>query len=124
MTQQMYELLTLESATTYYDAVMALCELYRERLSLELMDLRYESLVEDFDGVGRNLCQLLGAPYRSEMRDFSTIARSRDIDTPSAAQLVKGLYYRGIGQWRAYREEMTPVLPQLAPWVERFGYGA
>ena len=27
-------------------------------------------------------------------------------------------------QWRAYREQLQPVLPTLAPWVERFGYPA
>ncbi|HEY2843493.1 MAG TPA: sulfotransferase, partial [Bryobacteraceae bacterium] len=122
MTQQMYELLTLEGAATYYDAVMTLCELYRGLLSLRIMDLRYESLVEDFDGVSGSLCEFLDVPYRSAMREFATMAQSRDIDTPSASQIVKGLYARGIGQWRPYRQQLAPVLPRLAPWVERFGY--
>jgi hypothetical protein len=101
---------------------MTLFDLYRERLVLPLMDLRYESFVEDFEGVSRNLCEFLGVPYRNEMRDFAAVAQSRDIDTPSASQIVKGLYTRGIGQWRGYREHMDSVLPVLAPWIERFGY--
>lgn len=122
MTQQMFELLTLESAATYYDAVMTLSDIYRERLMLSIMDFRYESLVDDFDGVSRNLCTFLDVTYRSEMQDFAAAAQSRDIDTPSAAQVVKGLYSRGIGQWRDYRAQMEPVLPVLSRWVDRFGY--
>ncbi|HEY1637628.1 MAG TPA: sulfotransferase [Rhizomicrobium sp.] len=123
MTQQMFELLTLESAATYYNAVMTLCDIYRGRLALSIMDVRYESLVEGFEAVSRNLCAFLDVPYRREMHDFVAAAQSRDIDTPSAAQIVKGLYSRGIGQWRNYRAQMKPVLPGLAPWVDRFGYG-
>lgn len=123
MTQQMFELLTLESAATYYNAVMTLCGIYRERLTLAVMDLRYESFVEDFEGVSRSLCAFLDVTYRSEMQDFVAAAQSRDIDTPSASQIVKGLYSRGIGQWRAYSAQMEPVFSILAPWVERFGYG-
>jgi hypothetical protein len=57
------------------------------------------------------------------MKDFAAATQSRNIDTPSAAQIVKGLYSRGIGQWRAYRSQMEPVMPVLSRWVDRFGYG-
>jgi hypothetical protein len=50
-------------------------------------------------------------------------SRSRAVTTPSAAQLARGLY-DGSGQWRNYREQMAPVLPVLAPWVDKFGYPA
>jgi tetratricopeptide (TPR) repeat protein len=123
MTQQMFELLTLESAATYYDAVMTLCDVYRERLVLSIMNFRYEFLVDDFEGVSRSFCAFLDVTYRSEMKDFAAATQSRNIDTPSAAQIVKGLYSRGIGQWRAYRSQMEPVMPVLSRWVDRFGYG-
>ena len=122
LTQQMYELLSPESAATYYDAVMTLCEVYRERLALQFKDFRYEGLVEDFEGRCRDLCAFLDVPYREDMQDFVAAAQARDIDTPSASQIVQGLNARGIGQWRDYRAELAPVLPWLAPWVTRFRY--
>ena len=39
-----------------------------------------------------------------------------------AAQLREGLNQKGVGRWRAYEDQLTPVLPVLAPWVRRFGY--
>ena len=43
--------------------------------------------------------------------------------TPSAAQLIKGLNADGVGGWRRYSSQMADVLPVLAPWALRFGYG-
>ena len=49
-------------------------------------------------------------------------ARRGEVASASAAQIARGLYADGAGQWRRYRVELAPVLPTLAPWVARFGY--
>ncbi len=122
MNAAMYQLLTLDGAAAYYDAVMRLSEVYRELLPLAQHQVRYESLVEDFEGTTRAVCDFLGLDWTDGMRDFAAKARTRGISTPSAAQVVRGLNREGQGAWRRYRERMAPVLPALAPWVERFGY--
>ena len=58
------------------------------------------------------------------MRDFAAEVRGRDVLTPSASQLSRGLNAEGIGRWRDYAEQLEPVMPLLAPWVERSGYGS
>ena len=118
----MYELLTLSGAAAYYDAVMALSERYRELLPLSQITVRYESLVDDFEGTSRATCAFLGLQWDSAMFDFAEKARTRGIATPSAAQVSRGLNREGQGVWKRYREQMAPVLPILEPWVERFGY--
>jgi hypothetical protein len=35
---------------------------------------------------------------------------------------VRGLNREGAGQWRRFQVQLAPILPILAPWVERFGY--
>ena len=45
----------------------------------------------------------------------------RGVRTASATQVRQGLYDGG-GRWRRYREQLAPILPILAPWVERFGF--
>ncbi|MFL6846960.1 MAG: sulfotransferase [Sphingomicrobium sp.] len=122
MNLAMYQLLTLEGAAAFYDAVMRLSELYRERLPLPQHIVRYESLVEDFEGTARATCDFLGLEWDSSLRDFAAKARTRGISTPSAAQVARGLNREGQGAWRRYREQMAPVLPLVEPWVERFGY--
>ena len=122
MNASMYQLLTLEGAAAYYDAVMRLSELYRELLPLPQHEVRYESLVEDFEATARAACAFLGLGWDEGMADFAAGARSRGISTPSAAQVTRGLNREGQGAWRRYAEQMAPVLPVLKPWVERFGY--
>ena len=122
MNASMYELLTLEGAAAYYDAVMRLAERYRERLPLAQHLVRYESLVEDFEGTARAACDFLGLEWDAGMHDFAARARNRGISTPSAAQVARGLNREGQGAWRRHRNQMAGVLPLLAPWVERFGY--
>ena len=122
MNPSMYELLTLEGAAQFYDAVMQLSELYRGLLSLPRHIVRYESLVEDFDGTARAACDFLGLEWDEAIRDFAAKARARGISTPSAAQVARGLNREGQGAWRHYRDQMAPVLPVLERWVERLGY--
>jgi Tfp pilus assembly protein PilF len=122
MNPSMYQLLTLEGAAAFYDAVMGLSERYREILPLAQHIVRYESLVEDFEGTVRSACDFLGLERDTGMADFAARARSRGISTPSAAQVARGLNREGQGAWRRYEGQMNPILPLLAPWVERFGY--
>lgn len=122
MNPSMYELLTLEGAAAFYDAVMRLSEVYREVLNLPRHEVRYESLVEDFETTVRAACDFIGLEWDASMLEFAARARTRGISTPSAAQVARGLNREGQGAWRRYRDQMAPVLPLLEPWVERFGY--
>lgn len=122
MNPSMYQLLTLEGAAAYYDAVMQLSALYRDLLPLPQHIVRYESLVEDFEGTVRAACDFLELEWDEGMFDFAAGAASRGIATPSAAQVARGLNREGQGTWRRYREQVAPVLPKLEPWVRRFGY--
>jgi hypothetical protein len=101
---------------------MRMAMLVRERGLLEAHEVRYERLVEDFEAEVRSACAFLGLDWREEMRGFAEHARTRRIKTPSADQVVRGLYAGAAGGWRRYRAALEPVLPILAPWVERFGY--
>jgi tetratricopeptide (TPR) repeat protein len=124
MNAAMYELLTLEGAAGFYDAAMQLGERLGKDFALASLVVRHESLVENFDGVAREVCAFLDLPFTEAMRDFSEQIHQRGVATPSAAQLARGLNPEGIGVWRRYADQMAPVLPALRPWVEQFGYAA
>ncbi len=119
-----FELLTLSGAAHFYDATMRLAELYRARLPLDLLQLKHEDLVTDFEPWVRTTCEFIGLTWHDSMRDFAARARTQVITTPSSVQVTKGINREGIGHWRRYAGEMAPVLPILQPWVERFGYPA
>ena len=118
----MREFLTLQGAADYYAAVMRLGETCLDVLAPPAHRIRYEDLVADFEGALTGALAFMGLDWSPEVADFPRRARERPGLTPSAAQLARGLYAGGIGQWRRYRAEMAPALPTLRPWVERYGY--
>jgi Flp pilus assembly protein TadD len=119
-----YEFLDLGRTAAYYDQSMRLAEALRTRLTFSEHALVYERLVEDLPAVAREACAFIGVSWREELADIAGRARRGDVASASSAQIARGLYSDGAGQWRRYREQMAPVLPVLAPWVERFGYPA
>jgi tetratricopeptide (TPR) repeat protein len=120
----MFEFLKLPDAANFYDLVMRLTSVYRTKLPLHIHEHRYEDMVEDFDGRVKAVCDFIGLSWTDEMRNFGEGARTRQIRSPSAAQVRRGLYGEGAGQWRSYAKELAPILPTLQPWAERFGYSA
>jgi Flp pilus assembly protein TadD len=122
MNAGMFEFTELENTAVYYDAVMTLMELYRGKLALDVAEARHESLVADFEGEASRLCAFLGLEFHEAMHAFAGRARCQNIDTPSSAQVARGLSTAGVAQWRRYGPQLEPVFPVLAPFVARFGY--
>lgn len=122
MNAAMAQFLELGSAARYYDLVMQLMQLSREKLALDLHQVRYEDVVGDLEAAARALAGFLGLDYEPAMLAFSETAKSRVINTPSARQVIEPLYARSVGRWRRYAGELAPAMPILAPWVDRFGY--
>lgn len=116
------EFRTLESTARFYDATMRLADMCRPVLAGRLFDIRNEDLVADFDPWSKRLCAFTGVAWSEAMRHFEVAARDRMLTTRSAQQIRRGLVREGVGAWRRYAAQMAPVLPVLAPWVERFGY--
>ena len=122
MNPAMYELLTLSGAAGLYDAVMSFADAAKLKLNLDWCEVRYEALVADFEPRVRALCDFMGLEWRAGMGDFAQRVQHREHATPSTAQLSKGLSSSSVEQWRHYEAQLQPILPQLKPWLQRFGY--
>ena len=123
MSAPLYEMLTLESAAQYYDAVMRVLLECTRLLPLDILPVRHEDVVTHLALEMRRVCDFLGLDWQPAMADFAPRTRVREALTPSTAQLAKGLNAAGLGQWQRYRAELEPVLPVLESWVEQFSYG-
>jgi hypothetical protein len=119
-----FEFLDLAATAANYDGTMRLAELLRTKLAFDEFVLVYEEFIADFPAVARAACQFIGAEWRPELADFAGRAHRGEVASASSAQIAQGLYTDGGAHWRRYRAQLAPVLPLLAPWVERFGYPA
>ena len=122
MSAPVYEMLTLEGAARYYDAVMRVLLECTRLLPLEMCLVRHEDVVTGFAREMRRVCDFLRLEWDPAMGDFALRTRDREALTPSTAQLARGLNTEGVGHWRRYREQLKPALALLAPWVTQFYY--
>jgi hypothetical protein len=124
MNAAMFQLLRLDTAAGYYDAVMRLVQTCRAKLPIDVCEVRYEAVIGDFDASVGALLSFLGLPWDDAVRGYAETAKRRVIATPSASQVVQPLYTSSRGKWLNYRRFLEPVLPVLEPWVAAFGYEA
>jgi tetratricopeptide (TPR) repeat protein len=124
MSAPLYEVLSIDGAARFYDAVMGLVVRLSATLTLDLCLVRHEDVVTEFAREMKRICGVLNLEWAPAMGDFALRTRHREVLTPSTAQLVRGLNTEGLGQWRRYRAELAGVLPLLDPWVKRFFYEA
>ena len=113
----------LEETARHYDAQMKLTEMCLGTLPLAFHEVRYDRLVTDFEPTVRAIAEFVGLEWTEAFRTFDRTAQTRGVRTASATQVRRGLY-DGRGQWRRYADQLGPVLPILAPWVERLGFEA
>lgn len=122
MNAAMVQFLDLNSAAAYYDKVMSLGLLCRERLGLSMLEVRYEDVVADLERVARSVTTFLGLAFEEAMLSPAETALKRKINTPSARQVVQPIYTRSVARWKNYARELAPALPGLSDWAERLGY--
>ncbi|HET9334972.1 MAG TPA: sulfotransferase, partial [Sphingomicrobium sp.] len=123
VTESMASFLDIENAALAYDRAMTFWQKCREIFPLRVHTVRYEDMVDDLEGEMRPLLEFLGLPWDERVLEHQKTALDRGyIRTPSYAQVTEGIYKRASGRWERYRKHLEPILPILAPWVERFGY--
>jgi len=114
---------TLADTVAMYTRTMDLWQMYRDQLPLNVHTIRYEDVVDDFDGQVQALCGFLGVAWKTNLRAFDTrIPEEGRIRTPSYEQVSQPIYRQARYRWERYRDHLAPFLPALRPYIERFGY--
>jgi hypothetical protein len=79
------------------------------------MDVHYEELVADLEGVARRMVSHCGLAWNDRCLDFHR--NERPITTASAVQVRKPIYRDSIGRWRKYEPVLGPLLAELGPYA-------
>ncbi|MCE8000782.1 MAG: tetratricopeptide repeat protein [Rhodobiaceae bacterium] len=119
----MAHFLTLKDSAALYDGVMSLWGQYRDLLSLNVAEVRYEDLIADPRAALGDVMSLLELSWEEGQSDHVAHAQARgSIRTPSYGQVTQPLYDRAADRWRRYETHLDGILPRLAPFVRDFGY--
>ena len=89
----------------------------------DVLELRYEDLVADFEPQTRHIAEFLGLDDPAPLLGFDRRAREKGyIATPSYTQVIEPVNTKAIGRWQRYRDWFQPVLPTLKPMIEHWSY--
>lgn len=114
---------SLEHLSRAYVAAMENWLYHEALIRPDVFVSRYEDLVGDTPGRIRQIAEFLQLDDAESMLRFDARAREKGyIATPSYTQVIEPVNARSIGHWHRYRRYFEPVLPILAPMLERWGY--
>ena len=101
----------LDDLARYYIAYHGLMQHWRQEFPDALLDVRYEDLVEDQEGVSRRIVGYCGLPWEPECLDFH---RNRaPVATASSAQVRRPVYRDALARWRRYERQLAPLAERL-----------
>jgi hypothetical protein len=78
-----------------------------------VIDVHYEELVGDLEGVARRIVAACGLDWDPRCLDFHRT--KRPIRTTSAVQVRRPIYSSSIGRWRRYEKFLGPLVAELDP---------
>jgi tetratricopeptide (TPR) repeat protein len=103
----------------YYRHYRQLMAHWHAVLPGRIMDVRYEELVGDLEGVARRIVAHCGLAWDARCLDFHRAERS--IRTASAAQVRKPIYRDSVARWRKYQAFLGPLFEELGPFAPSAG---
>jgi tetratricopeptide (TPR) repeat protein len=101
----------LEDLGIYYRHYQRLMEHWQGVLPLEILEVRYEDLVEDLPAQTRRLLDFCGLPW--DERCLRYYENQRPVQTSSVWQVRQPIYTTSIGRWRHYEKYLQPLLDAL-----------
>lgn len=116
-----YHFLTLKGAANFYAPVMRLYTLYRQKLSFNIIEVKYEDLVTDLQGKVKRILNFLGLEWEDSILRYYEQALMKMIYTPSYEQVIKSVYLSSIDRWKNYKCYLEPIMSILEPYIRNFG---
>ena len=76
-----------------------------------ILDVRYEDVVADLEGQARRILAYCALPWDDRCLAFHRT--ERPVRTASATQVRRPIYNTAVGRWRAYADDLGPLLAAL-----------
>jgi tetratricopeptide (TPR) repeat protein len=103
----------LQALGRYYRRYQRLMEHWEEVLEINLLEVDYEALVNDFETVCRTIIGFCGLEWDPACLAFHR--HDRVVATASAGQVVKPLYSSAVGRWKHYEKHLASLIAALGP---------
>ncbi len=103
-----YDLASLGAVYVQYQRLMAH---WAKVLEIPMLDVSYEELVKDQEGVSRKMIEFCGLEWEDGCLRF--YESERQVATRSYDQVRRPMYSSSVGKWRHYAKHLGPLLEAL-----------
>ncbi len=119
----MSNMLSIDDASNLYDRTMHLFKLYEKILNLNIHQIKYEDVINNFERTIKGLLKFLEIEWTDNLNEFyKTAENKRIISTPSYDQVNKPLYNQSIDRWKNYKEKFIDTSKIFERWNKEFNY--
>jgi tetratricopeptide (TPR) repeat protein len=102
----------LSNLGDYYRKYQRIMQHWKKVLRIPVLDVDYESLVMDQEGVTRKLLEFCDLPWDPLCLEFYETLRT--VATASSSQVRKPVYSTSVGRWKHYEKYLFPLKAALA----------
>jgi tetratricopeptide (TPR) repeat protein len=94
-------------------------------LQPKTLEVRYETLVANFEPEVRAIMQFLELPWDERVLRPGDRAKEKGyISTPSYSQVIRPVTTQSVNRWHHYAEQLASVIPIVQPQLDRWNYAA
>jgi len=111
----------LSDLVVYYQGYQRLMAHWREELRIPMLEVRYEDLVADQEGVSRRIVEYCGLEW--DVRCLLFHKSDRQVKTASYQQVRKPIYTSSVGRWRHYEKNIDILLQAFPQSADRIDDG-
>jgi tetratricopeptide (TPR) repeat protein len=97
--------------TLRFQQYQRIMEHWRKVLPVPLLEVDYEELVADPEGVARRLVEWCGLEWEPSCLEFHQA--KRPVTTASAVQVRQPVFRTSVGRWKHYERALAPLLDRL-----------
>ena len=113
----------LDKTIDFYCKTMEFYKLCNKRYKKQTHIIRYEDLVEDFEGQIKKLLSFMDLKWEKSLKQYEKTAIQRNlINTPSYSQVVKPIYKTSRYRWKNYEPYLNNYKSIVEPWLKEYGY--
>jgi hypothetical protein len=119
----MANMVDLDRTVDFYCIAMKFLKICRTNYSLNVHEIRYEDLINDFQKESEAVVKFLNLQWEPEMKNYQDTALRRGrINTPSYSQVIQPIYKDAKYRWLNYTKYLEQYLAKVEPWISEFGY--
>jgi tetratricopeptide (TPR) repeat protein len=110
----------LEHLGAYYLEYRRLMEHWKSVLSVPILEVKYEELVADQEGISRQMVEFCDLPWDERCLNFHQAERV--VTTHSYDQVRRPIYKQSVARWKNYESHLTPLIEALSQgssWINR-----